>query len=91
MPLAKVAKQLASVPDGAALEFNSSRLKTKSELGAHRYLGTVRDGIWHLEASSPPVDAARLTEALALVETVRQIRSGTYRRPDAKLEEPRKK
>jgi multimeric flavodoxin WrbA len=29
--------------------------------------------------------------ALALVETVRQIRSGRYRRPDAGLEEPRKK
>ncbi len=29
--------------------------------------------------------------ALALVETVRQIRAGTYRRPDADLEEPRKK
>lgn len=29
--------------------------------------------------------------ALALVETVRQIRSGTYRRPDAGLEDPRKK
>jgi len=29
--------------------------------------------------------------ALSLVETVRQIRSGEYRRPDAELEEPRKK
>jgi hypothetical protein len=29
--------------------------------------------------------------ALALVETVRQIRSGRYRRPDAGLEPPRKK
>jgi len=29
--------------------------------------------------------------ALELVETVRQIRSGQYRRPDEKLEEPRKK
>ena len=29
--------------------------------------------------------------ALALVDTVRQIRSGTYRRPDAGLEDPRKK
>jgi hypothetical protein len=29
--------------------------------------------------------------ALALAETVRQIRSGRYRRPDAELEEPRKK
>jgi multimeric flavodoxin WrbA len=29
--------------------------------------------------------------ALALVETVRQIRSGHYRRPDADLKEPRKK
>ena len=29
--------------------------------------------------------------ALSLVETVRQIRSGRYRRPDAELEEPRQK
>ncbi|MBI4421591.1 MAG: NAD(P)H-dependent oxidoreductase, partial [Gemmatimonadetes bacterium] len=29
--------------------------------------------------------------ALSLVETVRQVRSGAYRRPDAGLEEPRKK
>jgi hypothetical protein len=79
VPLAKVAKQLASVPDGAVLEFTSSRLKTKSELGAHRYLGTVRGGIWHIEASSPPADAARLTEALALVETLENGRRLTTR------------
>jgi hypothetical protein len=30
-------------------------------------------------------------QALVLVETVRQIRSGTYRRPDSGLEDPRKK
>jgi hypothetical protein len=29
--------------------------------------------------------------ALSLVETVRPIRTGKYRRPDAELEEPRKK
>jgi uncharacterized caspase-like protein len=29
--------------------------------------------------------------ALELMEAVRQIRSGEYRRPDANLEEPRKK
>jgi hypothetical protein len=29
--------------------------------------------------------------ALSLIETVRQIRSGRYQRPDAGLEEPRKK
>jgi hypothetical protein len=29
--------------------------------------------------------------ALTLVEMVRQIRSGQYRRPDSGLEEPRKK
>ena len=37
------------------------------------------------------VQAEVKNTALELVETVRQIRSGEYKRPDAKLEEPRKK
>lgn len=78
-PLAAVAKRLAAVPDGVVLELSSSRLKTTSELGAHRYLGTVQGGIWQIEASSPRVDAARLTEALALVETLENGRRLTAR------------
>ncbi len=38
-----------------------------------------------------PVQQETRNAALALVETVRQIRSGRYRRPDAGLEPPRKK
>jgi len=37
------------------------------------------------------VQAEVRNTALELVETVRQIRSGQYKRPDANLEEPRKK
>jgi hypothetical protein len=70
VPLTAVARQLAGIPDAAVVEFFSSRLKTRSVLGAHRYRGTVRDGIWRIEASLPRVDAARLAEALALAETL---------------------
>ena len=37
------------------------------------------------------VQAEVKNTALELVETVRQIRSGQYKRPDANIEEPRKK
>jgi hypothetical protein len=70
VPLTVVARQLAGIPDAAVVEFFSSRLKTKSALGAHRYRGTVRHGIWRIEASLPRVDAARLAEALALAEAL---------------------
>jgi hypothetical protein len=68
--LTAVAKRLAGVPDAAIVEVFSSRLRTKSALGAHRYRGTVRAGIWRIEASLPRVDATRLAEALALAEAL---------------------
>ena len=70
VPLTAVARQLGGISDASVVEFFSSRLKTKSALGDHRYRGTVRDGIWRIEASLPRVDAARLTEALALSEAL---------------------
>lgn len=70
LPLTAVAKQLTSVPDGTALEFRSSRPRTKSPLGNHGYLGEVLGGQWRISDSSPRVEAACLTEALALAEAL---------------------
>jgi hypothetical protein len=70
LPLKAAAKQLATVPDGTRVDFHSARLRTKSAVGAHRYRGTVRDGIWQIDASFPSIDAACLAEALLLTEAL---------------------
>jgi hypothetical protein len=70
LPLTAVAGLLAGVPEGTVIELSSARLKTKSPLGAHRYRGTVKAGIWQIEAALPAVDAATLAEALALAEAI---------------------
>jgi hypothetical protein len=70
LPLKAVAKQLDGVPDGTVIELHSARLRTKSAVGVHRYRGTVRGGIWQIEASFPRVDAASLAEALVLTEAL---------------------
>ena len=81
-PLTAVAAQLSVLADGAVLEFHRSRLKTQSELGAHRYVGTVRQGVWQVETAFPRVDAACLVEALALVESLENGRRLTARDED---------
>jgi hypothetical protein len=70
LPLKAVAKQLAAVPDGTVVDLHSARLRTKSAVGAHRYRGTVHDGIWQIDASFPRIDAACLAEALVLTEAL---------------------
>jgi len=70
LPLTQVANQLASLPDGVVIELQTSRLKTKSALGTHRYRGPVRDGVWLIESAFPPVDAAALAEAVSLAEAL---------------------
>jgi len=81
-PLTAVAEQLAAIPDGAVLEFHSAQPRSKSALGAHHYRGTVRGGIWQIEASLPQVDAACLSEALALAEALESGRRLSARDED---------
>lgn len=70
IPLAATAAQLEALPDHSLLTLRTSRPKQKSTLGKQSYRGIVRDGIWHLDAAEPRVDAATLTEALALTEAM---------------------
>jgi multimeric flavodoxin WrbA len=61
--------------------------------GLDRYLGYYQPYATSHEDLDRDTDLQQevRNHALALVETVRQIRSGRYRRPDAELTEPRKK
>ena len=79
VPLAEVAKLLEALPDGSIVELQASRLKAKGTLGAHRYRGAVQGGMWQVEASSPRVDAAVLSEALSLAEALESGRRLTAR------------
>ena len=79
LPLKAVAKKLAGIPDGTVVELHSARLRTRSAAGIHRYRGTVRGGIWQIEASFPRVDAASLAEALVLIEALESGRRLTAR------------
>lgn len=69
-PLTAVAKQLATLADGAVMELETTRTKPKDRAGLHRYRGAVRDGQWQIEAASPAVDAKSVSEALALCESL---------------------
>jgi hypothetical protein len=70
LPLTQAANQLAALPGGAVIELQTSRLKTKSALGAHRYRGPVQGGAWQIESSFPRVDTAVLAEAVSLAEAL---------------------
>jgi hypothetical protein len=62
--LDKIARALASLPDGTRLELATAADETGP--GAHRYQGVVRGGEWHLQASAPAVDSRTLEAALDL-------------------------
>lgn len=70
LPLQAVAKQLAGAPDGTVIDLSTARPRGKDKQGVHRYRGVVQGGVWQIEAASPAVDAAVLTEALTLVEAL---------------------
>jgi predicted AAA+ superfamily ATPase/multimeric flavodoxin WrbA len=61
--------------------------------GVDRYIGYYRDyATSHDDLDAEPAVWGEVRNlALGLCETVRQIRTGAYRRPDERLEEPRKK
>jgi hypothetical protein len=67
-PLNALGSRLAPVAEGAVVELELQRLRASGPLGAHRYRGTVRDGVWQVEAAAPRINAATLSEALALAE-----------------------
>jgi hypothetical protein len=49
---------------------SQSRSLAGASIAGRRYRGTVRDGIWQIDASFPRIDAACLAEALALTEAL---------------------
>jgi hypothetical protein len=69
-PLTALGNQLAAIANGAMIELELRRLRSNGPLGAHRYRGTVRDGVWQIDAASPRVNAATLAEAIALGEAL---------------------
>jgi|CXWL01.1.fsa_nt_gi hypothetical protein len=66
-PLSAFSAQLGQRIDGSILEVICARPGHGGPLGAQHWRGVVHAGQWEIEAASPPVDAATLTEALALV------------------------
>ena len=57
------ALEFGQIPAGTSLEVVAQAAKSA---GRHRYRGTVRDGIWHIESSFPRLAAPTLQAALEL-------------------------
>jgi hypothetical protein len=68
--LRQIGALLEALPDGAGVELaaaeNPDEEGVGERFGFHRYVGRVRGGLWHVEATYPPVDRETLMSMLAL-------------------------